>query len=47
MAYVSYDEAVHAIVRRPQRRLAWGRLFALAATVGLWVGLAAAVRAIF
>lgn len=47
MAYVSYDEAVHAITRRPQRRLAWGRLFALAATVGLWAGLIAVLRAIF
>ncbi|ACL96991.1 hypothetical protein EIB18_18070 [Caulobacter vibrioides] len=46
MAYVSYDQAVHATAIRPQRRLAWGRLLALAATVGLWIGLIAAVRAI-
>jgi len=45
MAYISYDRAVHAT--HPIRRLAWGRLFALAATVGLWVGVIAGLRAIF
>lgn len=46
MAYVSYrTDAVHAktII---QRKLAWGRLFALAATIGLWAGLIAAVRVV-
>lgn len=46
MAYISYNEAVHASVVRPQRRLAWGRLLALAGTVFLWVGLVAAIRAV-
>jgi hypothetical protein len=45
MAYISYNTAVHAT--NPTRRLAWGRLFALAATVGMWVGIIAGVRAIF
>lgn len=45
MAYVSYDRAVHAT--HPIRRLAWGRLFALGAAVGLWVGIIVGVRAIF
>ncbi len=44
MAYISYDRAVHAT--QPVRRLAWGRLFAIAAAVGLWVGIIAAVRAV-
>lgn len=47
MAYVSYrTDAVHATTT-PQRKLAWGRLFALATTIGLWVGIIAGVRAIF
>lgn len=54
MAYVTYhrtDAAVHATIN-PQsklvgRKLAWGRLFALAATIGLWAGLIAGARAIF
>lgn len=48
MAYVSYDRtaAVHATTQRPVRRLAWGRLFALAVAIGLWVGVIAAVRAV-
>lgn len=52
MAYVSYDRtAVHATTdqtasRLPWRRLAWGRLFALAATIGLWAGIIATVRAV-
>jgi hypothetical protein len=48
MAYVTYHrtDAVHATIH-PKRKLAWGRLFALAATVGLWVGLIAGARAIF
>lgn len=44
MAYISYDRAVHAT--SSTRRLAWGRLFALAAAVGLWVGIIAAIRAV-
>jgi len=50
MAYVSYSRtsAVHATTTTlPQRRIAWGRLFALAATVALWVGIIAGARAIF
>lgn len=48
MAYVSYrTDAVHATTTTPQRKLAWGRLFALAATVTLWVGIIAGVRALF
>ncbi|MDR7231666.1 hypothetical protein J2X45_002766 [Caulobacter sp. BE264] len=47
MAYVSYDQAVHATAIRPQRRLAWGRLVALAVTIALWAGLIAGLRAIF
>lgn len=48
MAYVSYrTDAVHATTTtQPQRKLAWGRLFALAAAIGLWVGIIAAVRAV-
>jgi hypothetical protein len=47
MAYVSYrTDAVHATTQ-PQRKLAWGRLLALAATITLWVGIIAGVRAIF
>ncbi|WP_343699285.1 hypothetical protein [Caulobacter sp.] len=54
MAYVTShrtDAAVHATIN-PQsklvgRKLAWGRLFALAATIGLWAGLIAGARAIF
>ncbi|WP_172274154.1 hypothetical protein [Caulobacter sp. RHG1] len=48
MAYVTYHrtDAVHATIH-PQRKLAWGRLFALAAAIGLWAGLIAAARAIF
>jgi hypothetical protein len=49
MAYVSYHRtsAVHATTTTlPQRRFAWGRLFALAAAVSLWVGIIAAARAI-
>ena len=45
MAYISYNSAVHAT--NPTRRLAWGRLLAIAGTVGLWIGIIAAVRAIF
>lgn len=44
MAYISYDRAVHAT--NPVRRLAWGRLFALAAAAGLWAAVIALVRAI-
>ncbi len=45
MAYVTYSRtAVHATKQRP--RFAWGRLFALAATIGLWVGIIAAVRTV-
>ena len=46
MAYVTYPRtsAVHASTERPARRFAWGRLFALAITLGLWVGIVAAVR---
>jgi len=50
MAYVSYHRtsAVHATTTTvPQRRVAWGRLFALAAAVSLWVGIIAGLRAIF
>jgi hypothetical protein len=45
MAYVTYHRtaAVHATT---QRRFAWGRLIALAATIGLWAGIIAAVRAV-
>ncbi len=53
MAYVTYHrtDAVHATIN-PQskpvvRKLAWGRLFTLAAAIGLWVGLIAGARAIF
>lgn len=48
MAYVTYHrtDAVHATIH-PKRKLAWGRLFTLAAAVGLWVGLIAGARAIF
>jgi hypothetical protein len=54
MAYVSYHRtsAVHATTttlpqpRSAWGRIAWGRLFALAATVCLWVGIIAGVRAI-
>ena len=47
MAYVSYDRtsAVHATTI-PQRKLAWGRLFALAVSIGLWAGIITAARAI-
>ena len=49
MAYVSFrTDAVHATTTtQPQRKLAWGRLFALATTLALWAGIIAAVRAIF
>ncbi len=52
MAYVSFrTDAVHATTTTThaplaQRKLAWGRLFALAAAIGLWVGIIAAVRAV-
>ncbi|USQ96380.1 hypothetical protein [Caulobacter sp. RL271] len=47
MAYVSYrTDAVHATTTA-QRKLAWGRLFALATTLALWAGIIAGVRAIF
>ena len=45
MAYIPYDRAVHAT--NPVRRLALGRLFALAAAVGLWAVIIAGARAIF
>ncbi|UAL10350.1 hypothetical protein [Caulobacter segnis] len=47
MAYVSYDRtsAVHATTT-PQRKLAWGRLLALAATISLWTGIIAVARVI-
>lgn len=44
MAYVSYDRAVHAT--NPVRRLAWGRLFTLAAAIGLWAGVIVGARAL-
>jgi hypothetical protein len=49
MAYVSFrTDAVHATTNaRLHRKLAWGRLFALAATLALWAGIIAAARAIF
>lgn len=49
MAYVSFrTDAVHATTTaQPQRKLAWGRLFALAATLSLWAGIIATARAIF
>lgn len=48
MAYVSYrTDAVHATTTTlPHRKLAWGRLFALAVAIGLWAGIIAAVRAV-
>jgi hypothetical protein len=47
MAYVSFrTDAVHATTTA-QRKLAWGRLLALAATLALWAGIIAAARAIF
>ena len=47
MAYVSYrTHAVHATTTQSQRKLAWGRLFALATTVALWAGIIATARAI-
>jgi hypothetical protein len=46
MAYISYNEPVHASVVRPLRRLAWGRLLALAANICLWVGIVATLRAV-
>lgn len=46
MAYVSYrTHAVHA-TNTPNRKPAWGRLFALAATITLWIGIIAGARAI-
>lgn len=45
MAYASYDRAVHAT--NPVRRLAWGRLFTLAAAIGLWAALIVGARALF
>ncbi|WP_395444983.1 hypothetical protein [Caulobacter sp. UC70_42] len=45
MAYVSYDRAVHAT--NPVRHLAWGRLFTLAAAIGLWAALIVGARALF
>ena len=46
MAYVSYrTDAVHATTTA-QRKLAWGRLLALATTVMLWIGVIAGVKAI-
>jgi hypothetical protein len=46
MAYVSYrTDAVHAKTTA-QRKFAWGRLFALAATVSLWAGVIAGAKAI-
>lgn len=45
MAYVSYDRAVHAT--NPVRRLAWGRLFTLAAAIALWAGIIVGARALF
>lgn len=54
MAYVSFrTDAVHATTTTQshsplaQRKLAWGRLFALAATLALWAGIIAAARAVF
>lgn len=54
MAYVSFrTDAVHATTTtqshagQPERKLAWGRLFALAATLALWAGIIATARAIF
>ena len=48
MAYVTYHRtsAVRASAERPVRRFAWGRLLALAATIGLWAAIIAAVRAV-
>jgi hypothetical protein len=48
MAYVTYrrTSAVHASTEGPIRRLAWGRLLALAATMGLWAAIIAAARAV-
>lgn len=46
MAYVSYrTDAVHATTTA-QRKLAWGRLFALAVSIGLWAGIIAGAKAI-
>ena len=49
MAYVSFrTDAVHATTNaQPQRKLAWGRLFALAVTLALWAGIITMARAIF
>lgn len=49
MAYVSFrTDAVHATTTtQPQRKLAWGRLFALATTLAMWAGIIAAARVIF
>jgi hypothetical protein len=48
MAYVTHHRtsAVHASAERPVRRFAWGRLLALAATIGLWAAIVAAARAV-
>ena len=52
MAYIGYDSRVHAAPRSSVREpilppLAWGRLLAIGGSVAAWVGIIAAVRAIF
>ena len=50
MAYVGYDSGMRpsSARSRPARaKLAWGRLAVVAASALAWVGIIAAVRAIF
>ena len=47
VAYVGYDSGLHSSAARSRPRLAWGRIAAVAVSALSWIGIIAAVRAIF
>jgi hypothetical protein len=49
VAYVGYDSGLHSpsSATRSRSRLAWGRLAAVAVSALSWIGIIAAIRAIF
>ncbi|WP_426011228.1 hypothetical protein [Caulobacter sp. DWR2-3-1b2] len=52
MAYTGYDSRLNAAPRSSVRQpllppIAWGRLIVLGASVAAWVGIIAAMRALF
>ena len=47
MAYISYHHSADASPATPRFRIVWGRVGALAFSVGAWAMIIAGVRALF